>query len=496
MPSQLKQRVPWLSFCEDVFFTAYDPPTALKSITAFVPVITPGSDPRIQAVAAVPSPTIDPGARKTATAEMPIIEPIAEKTPPSQTHLDLDPKESSSDPKGGSEGIQSSDMSGDPGQQIHPSLLGSLQPTATINSNLNLEVPGLPLHPTVRSVDNQNLHVPGQPFQSPSTIKDNQRPKQNASPIAQNEPDSTNIESPAGDDSGTGATSASQMSNPESTPPADTLKDPSPASRLSVQPPQRILTTIAGHAITAAPTAIAIAGTRINPGDPGVTIGGTPVALDKSGRLILGTKAVPLPSGIPQKITTTIAGQAVTADSAAVAMKGTTLRPGGPIVRLDGTPVALDTNGQFLVGLRTIPFTTASAKPLITTIAGQLITAAATAIGIPGTVLKPGDTGFPINGTVVSLDLAGHFVVGSTTHTFESESASLGGSTVAAVGVGGSLTTIMPSAAQNNASIGTHNSTSTNVQVFAGEAGGSKWSLLCLKMVAVMIAMITLLHAV
>ena len=65
MPSQLKQRVPWISFCEDIFFTAYDPPTALKSATASSSVIAPGSNHKIQALAAVPSPTIDPGARMT-----------------------------------------------------------------------------------------------------------------------------------------------------------------------------------------------------------------------------------------------------------------------------------------------------------------------------------------------------------------------------------------------------------------------------------------------
>ena len=90
-------------------------------------------------------------------------------------------------------------------------------------------------------------------------------------------------------------------------------------------------------------------------------------------------------------------------------MESTTLRPGDAAMNVDGTLVALETAGQFLINSKMIPFATQSAKPLVTTIAGQVITAAATAIGIVGTVLKPGDTGFPINGTVVSLDTAGHF---------------------------------------------------------------------------------------
>ena len=157
--------------------------------------------------------------------------------------------------------------------------------------------------------------------------------------------------------------------------------------------------------------------------------------------------------------------------------------------------MALDTIGQFLIGSKIIPFATQSVKPLVTTIAGQVITAAATAIGIAGTTLKPGDTGFPINGTVVSLDTAGHFVVDATTHTFESESASWGGVTVAALGVGGSSTITMPSATQINASIGTHNSTTTSGQIFRGEAGVLKWSLLYMKTVTVMVALIPLVHA-
>ena len=87
MPSQLKQRVPWLSFCEDFFFTEYDPPTTLKSATACSPVITPGSDPKTQALAAVPSLTIDPVARTTAAAKSSISVPIIEA---SQTRFDLD----------------------------------------------------------------------------------------------------------------------------------------------------------------------------------------------------------------------------------------------------------------------------------------------------------------------------------------------------------------------------------------------------------------------
>ena len=477
MPSQLKQRVPWLSFCEDIFFTAYDPPTALKSATALGPVITPGSDHKIQALAAAPSPTNDPGARMTTAGKssisVTVIASAAQQTSSSQASSD--PKGASSDPERGIEKVQSSNISGDLEQQTDRNVPGlPLKLNAPMNSNLYPNLPGLPLQPT-------------------ATIKSNRDPALNVGPVAHNEPKESDYESPTRSESGTEAAGASQINDPEPTTPAVASKDSDSDSKAPVQVPQRILTTIAGHAITAAPTAISIAGTTIDPGDPSVTIGGIPVALDKSGQLLLGTNTVPLPSVLQEKITTTIAGQAMTADPAAVAMKSTTLRPGDPAINVDGTSVALDTAGHFLIGSKIIPFTEQSAKPLVTTIAGQVITAAATAIGIAGTTLKPGDAGFPINGTVVSLDTAGHFIVGSTTHTFEI--ASLGTLTVAALGGGGSFATVAPTATQSNTSTGTHNSTSTSVQVFRGEAGSLKWSLLCLKRVAVMVALIVLAHA-
>lgn len=491
MPSQLKQRVPWLSFCEDIFFSAYDPPTALDSATAFVPVITPGSDHRIQALAAAPSPTIDPGARMTTAGKFStsasMVGAAAQQTSPLQAHFD--PEDSSSDPERGIEKVQSSNINEDPGKQTEPNVPGlPLQHNAAVNSNLDLSVPDhLLLQPTAGTENSIDPNVPDLPLQPTATIKSNQDPTLNAGAVAHNEQKESVDESSTGSESG-----ASKITDPEDTPPADPPQNPNSGSKAPTQAPQHILTTIAGHAITAAPTAVAIAGTTINPGDTGVTLGGTPVALDRSGRLLLGTKTIPLPSGLPEKITTTIAGQAITADSAAVAMESKTLKPGDLAMNVNGTSVALDTAGRFFIGSNIVPFATESANPLVTTIAGQVITAAANAIGIAGTTMKPGDTGFPINGTVLSLDTAGHFVVGATTHTFQSEIASL---TVAALGAGGSITTIMPSATQSNASIGIYDIPSTSVQVFTGEAGGLKWSLICLKTVVVIFVMITLVHA-
>ena len=64
MPSQLKQRIPWFSFCENVF-TAYDPPHTLAIAKAWIPHPTPTRDMKAQPLTPVPSATLDPGARKT-----------------------------------------------------------------------------------------------------------------------------------------------------------------------------------------------------------------------------------------------------------------------------------------------------------------------------------------------------------------------------------------------------------------------------------------------
>ncbi len=451
MPSQLKQRIPWFSFCENLF-TAYDPPTALRSAPALAPVITPDSDPQIQKPTAAPSHTIDFGARKTAAKKVsrsvPMTASLAQKTPSLPT--DVDP-ESNSDPKQGTKIGQSGDVSGDPGIPADP------------------KVPGLPL-------------------QSVAAVNSNQDPNQKTSPIVQNEPKQNDNGDPIGNDSGPKAAGASQIADPETA----TLEDTNSASKPPNELPQRILTTIAGHAITANPTAVAIAGTTLGPGDSAITVGGTPLALDTAGRyFLLGSKTIPFETTQSAKpLITTIAGQTITANPTAVTVAGTTLGPGDSAITVGGTPVALDPAGHYiLLGSKTIPFeTTESAKPLIATIAGQTITAVASAIAIAGTTLRKGDKGFEINGTVISLDTAGSFVVGSKTQTFDSGSVDSGGSTVGVSGSKGPLASTTASVVQSGVSNRTDGAAATGVQVFTGEAGGLRCNLLWIKVVVAITA--------
>lgn len=58
-----------------------------------------------------------------------------------------------------------------------------------------------------------------------------------------------------------------------------------------------IITTIDGHVITAAPAAVAMAGTTLTPGAAGFTINGTLVSLNTAAQLVVGSTTIPLENG-------------------------------------------------------------------------------------------------------------------------------------------------------------------------------------------------------
>ena len=569
MPSQLKQKIPWFSFCEDIF-TAYDPPRALRSAAALTPTITSDSDPQTQKPVAAPSPTVDPGAKVTAASKLstsvPMAAPTAQKTPSPPT--DVDPQ-SNTEPKQGTGIGESGDIPGEPGTKADP-------------------------------------NVPGLPLQSPAAVNSNQDPGQKPNIDGNNTPKPSDDEYPNSNDPGQIAAGGTQPTTSETPTPADSSKDSNSAEKGPDQVPQQILTTIAGHAITAAPNAVAIADTTISPGDPAATIGGTRVALNTAGSLILDSKTIPLASGLQETLTTNIAGQAITAhptaitiagttinpgdpattvdgtriflntagslildsktislpepltttianqtitanptaltigatdvhpgdpaatiggtrislntasslildaktiplastlptlttsianqpltaDPTALTIAGTTLHPGDPAISIAGTPISLNAAGNLVIASKTTPLGTGSATPLVTTIAGQVLTAAINGLVIAGTTLKVGDAGYPVNGTVISLDTAGHLVVGSETQTFGIESVGSGGLTVGTPGgpTGPVAGTTTPSSVvvQGGNSKGSGSAAATGVQQFAGEAGGWKSDGLMVKAV-------------
>ena len=192
---------------------------------------------------------------------------------------------------------------------------------------------------------------------------------------------------------------------------------------LAPELPIQIITTIAGQIITAAPNAVAIAGSTLSSGAPGITIDGTIVSLDTAGQFIVGSKTIPLISKAPETIKTNVAGHAITAAPNAVTIAGTILTPGAPGVRFDGTLLSLDTASQLIVGPKTIPLQSASSNSITTTIDGQVVTAGPDKMSIGGTALTPGASGVTVGGTLVSLNTASQLIIGSKTVTLPSAGA-------------------------------------------------------------------------
>ena len=70
IPSKVLEIDPWFGNCTPMWFSAYDPPSALRPATALAPIIT-ANDPQSLPVIPMPSPTLDLGARQTAAGENP-----------------------------------------------------------------------------------------------------------------------------------------------------------------------------------------------------------------------------------------------------------------------------------------------------------------------------------------------------------------------------------------------------------------------------------------
>ena len=88
-------------------------------------------------------------------------------------------------------------------------------------------------------------------------------------------------------------------------------------------------------------------------------------------------------------------------------------------MKLRGTLVSLDAAGELIVGTQTIPLDSASGgsngDELITTFAGKALTAKSNAVEVAGLMLKRGDPGVTMSGSLVSLDSAGGLVIGTKT---------------------------------------------------------------------------------
>ena len=461
MPSQMKRLAPWFSFCTPGYFTAYDPPTTLIPATAFGPGPTPTKDASSKSWAPQPSITPDPGARKTAASAgstdlpsaIPTVDKSKEKIIPMINTQVKDPNLGSSDPT----------QSNDP-KQVGNNYQGS-DPDHTIDPSNGIgtsEDPG--------QEANANTNAPDPPLYTFS--KDQ--------PTTMNDPMIHTVSH--------GVSIAGTTLDPEA--PSFTLTGkptslaPSIFASLVAKP---IITTIANQVITAAPNAITLPGTTMGPGDPSTNIGGTEIAYDIEGRIFVNSNTIPLPSLNGNPHVTSIDNRILTAAPAAVEIAGTTLSPGAPGLTVGGTIVAADSAGQLQINSK-LHLPTSTSR-FITTIGDQAITAIPAAITIDATTISAGDAAdISVNGTLLSLDTAGHFIVGSQIQTFEMQSVESDGSVAAAGsstgGTIGNVAIVTRSASPGQGQVDRMNGTVTenntndninganhNVQIYRGDAG-------------------------
>lgn len=190
------------------------------------------------------------------------------------------------------------------------------------------------------------------------------------------------------------------------------------------------LVTVGNQVITAYPTGFAVSGTTLLPGHAGITVAGTPISLDPSGLLIVGTS-------------TRTVGPLISAKPSGFIMDGTTLLPGQAGITISGTPILLNPLGLLVVGTSTLP-------------PNAHITAYPTAFSIDGTTLRPGGPGLTLSGEVLTLESSGLLVVGSSTLSLDpsrsSDAVGLGGLILSGFGPIGGPT----------------GSTTSSVQIFNG----------------------------
>ena len=230
----------------------------------------------------------------------------------------------------------------------------------------------------------------------------------------------------------------------------------STTTSLAVNDPTPTTMSIASQVFTIKQNAVGIAGATLTPEAPAVTVSGTPISLG-SNALVIGTNTITLNQPRPaDPFITYVASYPITAAPDAVEVAETTLHPGDPGVKIDGTVVSLDVGGHLVLGSKTIALTASegsifgdpagaddTADPFVTTIDDQAITAAPTVVAFRGTTLTPGAPGRTIGGTLISLNPAGQLVVGSTTVTLARSSTSIDGAELGESGDQSNITTII-----------------------------------------------------
>lgn len=178
--------------------------------------------------------------------------------------------------------------------------------------------------------------------------------------------------------------------------------------------------TVAGQTLIAEPSKVIVAGITLLPGDPGVSISGTPVSLAPSGTLFINNNPMPIADTAPRTPypILTVAGQVFTANPTGFVVAGSYITPGAPAQLISGTPISFDSSGVIYVGDSTINLPAVQTDPasaVLLTVGGQLFTANPTGFNLGNSRVVPGGPAVTISGTPVSLAPSGVVVIGDST---------------------------------------------------------------------------------
>lgn len=471
MPSKIKEVFTWGSFCDEGFFTAYDPPSALISVTALAPPVPPRDSK-----APVSSITLDPPARPTidTKASTPVPAGIPKVDQPKAT-INATPartnkQTSSTRPQANDPATQESL----PTPESLPSPESVVQPNGDPKGGDSQQIsePKQDNDPT--QVSDPNHGRDPKPKQKDGPTQNNHlsqvsdpKPQQNSDTEQGNSPSKTSdlnhgIDPAKGSDPNRGigpqqgnsnSEKSGQQADPKPSNNRNQVENSKESSQHAVPVPQMEPT----QTVTASPLndftdgqtgtnnkqmvepssdSMFIAGTALDRGAPPVTPSGTKsIALQDGNMALGGLKTGDLDGGahsvLPDRVTTTVNGQAIIADSTALSIADTILTPGAPGLALGGTSVSLNAAAQLLVQTKKMP---------------------------PGskTPGSSGDTGGLTRGASVS---------------------------------GGPYGTDSPASAQGNVSMRENHGTGTRAQVFTGGTASVRCLLLRTEMITAVLTM-------
>ena len=399
-------------------FAIFDPPHALTAAGALIPSDPGGgnSPPDVPAIPtkstpAAPDPTLEPPQIPTLDAPKPTSPGNAgsggsdpQGDPPGDPQTPSPPDNSGGQEAGGSD---SGKQGGDTANQGDPGIGGSKQGGDTANQGdpgtggSNQGNQGSDSSGQGNQVGDQpNSDKPGGNKANSGNPAPNQADPQSNAP-APNEQDPQSGNGLAGIIIGGLNGGPPQPGNPPDHPIAD------PATL-----------TVGGQVITANPSNVIVAGSTLTPGSNAITVSGTSLSLDNDGNLIVNGNSIPIPYAplhvSPPVLT--VGGQSFTALPDGFAVAGSSVVPGGPPVVLSGTPIALDYSGVLKIGSSSTLLPNAPAVPTanIFTVGGQIITANPTGFAVGSTTLSPGGSAATVSGTVISLGPSGALLIGSS----------------------------------------------------------------------------------